>query len=146
QLLLQRRGEVLARHGATPGGCGPVPPPFYPPRRPGVRIGVSYPPASLPRYTAMRSLLAGLVLLLPLPLRADEPPPLRAGIIGLDPSHVVAFTALLNGPKAEGALKGVRVVAAYPGGSPDLPASRDRVAGYTKTLRDKYHVEIVGSI
>src|SRR5207237_9269485 len=97
--------------------------------------------------TAMRRpLLAGLVLLLPLAARADEPAPLRAGIIGLDTSHVVAFTGLLNGPKAEGALKGVRVVAAYPGGSPDLPASRDRVAGYTSTLRDKYHVEIVGSI
>jgi predicted dehydrogenase len=93
-----------------------------------------------------RPLLAGLVLLLPLSARADEPAPLRAGIIGLDTSHVVAFTALLNGPKAEGALKGVRVVAAYPGGSPDLPASRDRVEGYTKALRDKYHVEIVGSI
>ncbi len=93
-----------------------------------------------------RPLLAGLVLLLPLPVRADEPTPLRAGIIGLDTSHVVAFTALLNGPKAEGALKGVRVVAAYPGGSPDLPASHDRVEGYTATLRDKYHVEIVGSI
>jgi predicted dehydrogenase len=93
-----------------------------------------------------RSLFACLVLLLPPSVRADEPAPLRAGIIGLDTSHVVAFTSLLNGPKAEGALKGVRVVAAYPGGSPDLPASRDRVAGYTNALRDKYHVEIVGSI
>src|SRR5262249_20261688 len=34
----------------------------------------------------------------------------------------------------------------YPGGSPDLPASRDRVAGYTKQLRDKFGVEIVDSI
>ena len=41
---------------------------------------------------------------------------------------------------------GVRIVAAYPGGSPDLPASHDRVAGYTKELRDKFGVAIVDSI
>jgi hypothetical protein len=80
------------------------------------------------------------------PLGAAEPAPLRAGIIGLDTSHVVAFTQLLNGPKARGDLGGVRVVAAYPGGSPDLPASRDRVAGYTGQLRDKFGVEIVDSV
>ena len=72
--------------------------------------------------------------------------PIRAGIIGLDTSHVVAFTKLLNGPNAKGVLKDVRVVAAYPGGSPDLPASRDRVAGFTKQLRDELGVEIVDSI
>jgi hypothetical protein len=72
--------------------------------------------------------------------------PLRAGIIGLDTSHVVAFTQLLNAPKPKPELAGVRVVAAYPGGSPDLPASHVRVAGYTKELRDKFDVAIVGSI
>ncbi len=40
----------------------------------------------------------------------------------------------------------MRVVAAYPGGSPDIPSSRDRVAGYTKELREKFGVTIVGSI
>jgi predicted dehydrogenase len=78
---------------------------------------------------------------------ADEPPkPLKAGIIGLDTSHVVAFTKLLNDADAKGDLAGVRVVAAFPGGSQDLPASRDRIAGFTKTLKDKYAVEIVDSI
>jgi predicted dehydrogenase len=72
--------------------------------------------------------------------------PLRAGIIGLDTSHVVAFTQLLNSSKPKPELAGVRVVAAYPGGSPDLPASRDRVAGYTKELREKFGVAIVDSI
>jgi predicted dehydrogenase len=72
--------------------------------------------------------------------------PLRAGIIGLDTSHVVAFTKVLNGPKAEGDLAGVRVVAAYPGGSPDIAQSRDRVADFTKQLRDAHGVEIVDSI
>jgi predicted dehydrogenase len=72
--------------------------------------------------------------------------PLKAGIIGLDTSHVVAFTKLLNNPKATEDLAGVRVVAAYPGGSPDVKASRDRVASFTKQLREEYKVEIVDSI
>jgi hypothetical protein len=81
------------------------------------------------------------------PAAAQEPAkPLRAGIIGLDTSHVVAFTKVLNDPKAPPELSGVKVVAAFPGGSPDIPSSRDRVAGYTKTLRDDYGVEIVDSI
>ncbi len=75
---------------------------------------------------------------------ADKP--LRAGIIGLDTSHVVAFTQLLNGPDAKGELAGVRIVAGYPGGSPDIPSSRDRVAGYTRELREKFGIEIVDSI
>jgi hypothetical protein len=73
-------------------------------------------------------------------------PTLKVGIIGLDTSHVTAFTSVLNNPKAEGELAGVRVVAAYPGGSPDIRASASRVEGFTKTLREKYQVEIVDSI
>jgi len=71
--------------------------------------------------------------------------PLRAGIIGLDTSHVIAFTQILNNPKAGGDLAGVKVVAGYPGGSPDVPSSRDRVEGYTKQLREM-GIEICGSI
>ncbi|MCC6419392.1 MAG: Gfo/Idh/MocA family oxidoreductase [Gemmataceae bacterium] len=74
------------------------------------------------------------------------PQVIRVGIIGLDTSHVTAFTALLNGPRAKGELAGVRVVAAYPGGSDDIPDSKNRVAGFTATLRDKYKIEIVNSI
>ncbi len=88
-----------------------------------------------------------LMAVSPLTATADEPDkPLRAGIIGLDTSHVVAFTKLLNDDKATGDLSGVRVVAAFPGGSADIPASRNRVAGFTKELKEKYQVEIVESI
>jgi predicted dehydrogenase len=88
-----------------------------------------------------------LVTFTPNAVLPDEPArTLRVGIIGLDTSHVVAFTQLLNNPKAEGDLAGVRVVAAFPGGSPDLPASRDRIAGFTAQLKDKFGVEIVDSI
>ena len=100
------------------------------------------------------SLLVPIVLglsSLPQPPRAsgagqEATKPIRAGIIGLDTSHVVAFAKMLNDPKSKGELAGVRVVAAFPGGSPDIPSSRDRVEGYTKQLRDQFGVEIVDSI
>ncbi len=70
---------------------------------------------------------------------------IRIGIIGLDTSHVSAFTKLFNDPKASGDLAGFRVVAGFPGGSPDFPPSRDRVAQFTKNLQAS-GVEIVDSI
>ncbi len=69
---------------------------------------------------------------------------LRAGMIGLDTSHVTAFTGILHNPK--NSALGVRVVAAYPGGSDDLPDSKNRLEGFTKTMRDKFGVKIVMSI
>ena len=81
---------------------------------------------------------------------AQEPvKPLRAGIIGLDTSHVVAFATTLNkGPKKpEDAAKvaGVRVVAAYPQGSKDIESSTKRVPEYTAKMLE-LGVEIVDSI
>jgi len=70
---------------------------------------------------------------------------LRAGIIGLDTSHCVAFTKTFNNPNAKGDVAGVRIVAAFPGGSPDIPSSRDRIEQFTKQVRGM-GVEIVGSI
>jgi predicted dehydrogenase len=96
-----------------------------------------------------RLLLAGFAILAFLPLsRAEEPGKkvIRVGMIGLDTSHVIEFTRLLNGRKAEDGAPGVRVVAGYPGGSPDVEASRTRVAKFTQQLRDKYGLEIVDSI
>ncbi len=70
---------------------------------------------------------------------------LRIGIIGLDTSHAPAFTKLINDEKATGALAHMQVVAAFPGGSPDLPSSRDRVEEYTRQLQGM-GVHIVDSI
>jgi hypothetical protein len=67
----------------------------------------------------------------------------RIGMIGLDTSHVTAFTRLINDPAKN---YGCKVVAGYPGGSPDIPSSADRVDKFTEELRDKYGVEIVDSI
>jgi predicted dehydrogenase/DNA-binding beta-propeller fold protein YncE len=76
---------------------------------------------------------------------SDAPPRLRAGIIGLDTSHVIAFTKLLNDDNAPPELANCRVVAAYPKGSPDIQSSVIRVPGYTEEIQ-KLGVEIVGSI
>ncbi len=70
---------------------------------------------------------------------------IRIGMIGLDTSHAPAFTKLINSPDAEGNLGKLRVVAAYPGGSPDIDSSRNRVEGFTEQLREM-GVEIVDSI
>src|SRR5690606_28193442 len=88
--------------------------------------------------------LVALVPAIAFAAEESEKPVLRAGMIGLDTSHVPAFTKIFNGPNAKGDLAGIRVVAGYPGGT-DIPASRDRVAGFTKQL-DDMGVEIVESI
>lgn len=75
-----------------------------------------------------------------------QPAELRIGMIGLDTSHVPAFTALLNETTNKNYIPGARVVAAFKGGSADIESSRSRVDGYTKTLAEKYKVEIVSSI
>ncbi|MCM4169078.1 Inositol 2-dehydrogenase/D-chiro-inositol 3-dehydrogenase [Arenibacter antarcticus] len=69
----------------------------------------------------------------------------RIGIIGLDTSHVTAFTKSINdAERAE--FKGFSVVAAYPTkGSADMPASIDRLDKFTEEIR-AMGVEIVTSI
>jgi predicted dehydrogenase len=67
---------------------------------------------------------------------------LKIGLIGLDTSHAPEFTRLLNDEKGRDHVPGGRVVAAFPGGSPDMDVSRNRVEGFTKTLREKYSVEM----
>lgn len=71
---------------------------------------------------------------------------LRIGMIGLDTSHVPAFTDILNNPQNKAHVPGAKVVAAFKGGSPDIASSRDRVEGFTKTLVEKYNVKLYDSI
>jgi hypothetical protein len=82
----------------------------------------------------------------PLAVRAQDRQAgtIRAGIIGLDTSHVPAFTKLFNEARAGSDLAGIKVVVGYPGGT-DFPASRDRVGKFTEQVRGM-GVEIVDSI
>jgi hypothetical protein len=71
---------------------------------------------------------------------------LRLGIIGTDTSHAVEFTKLLNDDANPNHMPGARVVAAFRGGSSDIPSSRDRVEGYSAELKDKWHIQLVSQI
>ena len=84
-----------------------------------------------------------LTLLFPASSRAAD---LRLGIVGTDTSHVIGFATVFNDPASPEHVPGARIVAAYKGGSPGFPPSRDRIEGFTKTLRDKYGIEIVDTI
>lgn len=71
---------------------------------------------------------------------------IRVGLIGLDTSHVIAFTKLLNRTNDANYVAGATVVAAFKGGSPDIESSASRVDGYTKQLHDEFGIRIVESI
>lgn len=93
----------------------------------------------------MKSILAAVALLAALAqtLAAAD---LRIGMIGLDTSHVPAFTEILNNPQNKKHVPGAKVVAAFKGGSPDIESSASRVDGFTKTLVEKYGVKLYDSI
>ena len=86
--------------------------------------------------------LLAVIAIVPFEAQAAEKV-FRLGMIGLDTSHVTAFTKLINNSQAE---HGCKVVVGYSGGSSDIPSSANRVEGYTKQLADQYGVEIVDSI
>lgn len=71
--------------------------------------------------------------------------PLKIGLIGLDTSHVEGFAVLLHDAKNPDHVAGGRIVAGFPGGSPDFELSASRVGGYTKKLRDEHGVTMLGS-
>ncbi len=93
-----------------------------------------------------RILLTGMLITtaLVLPLAAEgENDVFRIGMIGLDTSHVIAFTSDIHNPDNN---YGCRVVVGYPGGSPDIEASASRVEEYTNRLRDEFDVQMTDSI
>ncbi|MDX1948813.1 MAG: Gfo/Idh/MocA family oxidoreductase [Pirellulaceae bacterium] len=84
-----------------------------------------------------------LVCLLATPLTAAEP--VRIGVVGLDNYQAVAYTQLFNNPKAEGDLAGLKVTAAVPLGSPDIPESVESLPKWEAQIQ-KFGVEIVPTI
>ncbi len=78
---------------------------------------------------------------------ASSDKPFRIGMIGLDTSHVVAFSDIFHSAKEPDELAKFRVVAAFKGGSPDLQKdSMDRIPNHTKILVEKHKVKIYDSI
>jgi predicted dehydrogenase len=75
--------------------------------------------------------------------RAED---LKLGIIGLDTSHVTAFTKILNDPSDPKHVPGGKVVAAFKSSSADIPSSASKVDEYAATLQKDFGVKLVGSI
>jgi len=100
------------------------------------------------RFMVTALVVAGLPALLGITSQhaATQAPPLRLGMIGLDTSHVLRFTELLNDPSLPDHVPGARVIAAFKGGSPDVVDSATRIERFTAELKDKWKVELVGSI
>ena len=71
-------------------------------------------------------------------------PPLKAGIIGLD-AHALPWTKIINDPNATGVFAELKVVAAVPGGSSDIPQSMKLLEERRGEVA-KLGVEIVDSI
>ncbi|MGH7946514.1 MAG: Gfo/Idh/MocA family protein [Opitutaceae bacterium] len=69
----------------------------------------------------------------------------RVGLVDLDTSRVPSYTKLLNDEHDPKHVKGARVVAGFPGGSPDIPEHWSRLAGYVAELK-KQGVAIVDSL
>src|SRR5436309_16060150 len=90
--------------------------------------------------------LIALFLTLAPGARADDPKPVRVGVLGLDNYQAVAYAQLFNDPKATGDLAGLRVVAAFPAAaSEDIPESVDSLPKWKEQIV-KYNVELVGSV
>ena len=68
----------------------------------------------------------------------------KVGIIGLDTSHAIAFTTIMNVDK-DPSVEGFRMVAAYQWGSKDIVSSTNRYAKYIPQVKEM-GVEIVPTI
>lgn len=76
---------------------------------------------------------------------AQTPSLIRIGVIGLDTSHAGAFAKIMREAPATSPMSKLKIVAAFPGGSSDIPSSIDRVPNYTKEFQSQ-GIEIVESI
>jgi hypothetical protein len=87
---------------------------------------------------------AGIVFAARMP--AAYPADLRLGIIGTDTSHVIEFTKMLNDSSSPDHVPGARVVAAFKGGSNEMPESYKRVDKFANELRTRWNIEFVPDI
>jgi len=70
---------------------------------------------------------------------------IKVGMIGLDTSHCLEFTKMLNAENPLPEYAGFRVAAVYPRGSRDIASSTNRVPGYLEKIKP-LGVEVVDSI
>jgi predicted dehydrogenase len=88
--------------------------------------------------------LSSLVVLFALASVAPAAESIKVGIIGLDNYQAVAFTQLFHDPKAAGDLAGLKVIAAFPAGSPDIEESVRELPKWIKDIQT-YSVKLAAS-
>lgn len=71
---------------------------------------------------------------------------LKIGIVGLDSSHCIAFTELINNSDNPHHVGGGLVVAVYPDGSSGLEISSSRIQGFVEKLQKRFSVKVVDSL
>ena len=71
---------------------------------------------------------------------------LRIGMVGLDTSHVTAFTRVLNDKTDKNHIAGAQMVAAVKDSSPDVESSYTRVEKYTTELTGKRGVKLYPTV
>jgi predicted dehydrogenase len=92
------------------------------------------------------ALLFVFPVVLAVALQAAEPgQPIRVGSLGLDNYQVVEYARMFNDPKATGDLAGLRFVAAYRAGSPDIPESVESLPKWDSQIR-RFGVEVVDTV
>lgn len=94
------------------------------------------------RITAFACCMLAMILFTPRAFATE----LRLGIIGTDTSHAVEFTKILNNASDPNHVSGARVVAAYKGGSSDIPSSHDRVEKFAAELQKTWGIQFVNQI
>jgi predicted dehydrogenase len=70
--------------------------------------------------------------------------PIRVGIVGLD-AHAVPWTKILTDPKTQAPASDMKIVAAVPTFSPDIPFSADNIEKNKQAMRDM-GVELVDTV
>ncbi|MFM9194822.1 MAG: Gfo/Idh/MocA family protein, partial [Planctomycetia bacterium] len=95
----------------------------------------------------LAALLPAWIAILSMGSLAAEPAPpvLKIGMIGLDTSHCLEFTKLINADPPDPQLAGCRVVAVHPKGSPDIASSVSRVPEYMVKIK-AMGVEVVDDL
>jgi len=71
---------------------------------------------------------------------------LNVAMIGLDTSHCEGIVKHLNQANNDHRVPGARIVKAFPGGTDACAVSRDRVEGFTATLRDTYNIPMCDTL
>jgi len=92
------------------------------------------------RFRLPSILLAGL---LTISTQAED---LRIGMVGLDTSHVTAFTRILNDKSTKDHISGGKIVAAVKDSSPDIKSSYSRVEKYTAELTGKWGIKLYPTV